>query len=79
MQRIIQSADSINFYYDIGQGSGFNRPVAITNRPHLPKEIRLYWGDNIAKWEGEFDEARWREATGDRRGVGRNPVVKPAN
>jgi Na+/H+-dicarboxylate symporter len=24
----------------------------------------------IAKWEGEFDDARWREGTGDRRGAG---------
>jgi hypothetical protein len=53
VQRIIQSPDSVNFYYDIGQGSGFNRVVQITNRPHLPKEIHLYWGDSIAKWEGD--------------------------
>ena len=53
VQRIIQSADSINFYYDVGQGSGFNRAVQITNRPHLPKDVRLYWGDAIGHWEGD--------------------------
>jgi hypothetical protein len=51
--RIVQSNDAVNFYYDVGQGSGFNRAVAITNRPHQPKDVRLYWGDSIAKWEGD--------------------------
>jgi Na+/H+-dicarboxylate symporter len=31
----------------------------------------------IAKWEGEFDYARWREVTGDKRSLGRHAVVKP--
>jgi aerobic C4-dicarboxylate transport protein len=31
----------------------------------------------VAKWEGEFDHARWREVTGDKRGMGRDRVVKP--
>jgi len=50
--RIVESADTVDFYYDVGQGTGFNRVVPITNRPHLPKEIRQYWGDSIAHWEG---------------------------
>src|SRR5207245_231036 len=36
-----------------GQGSGFNRAIPITNRLHLPKEIHQYWGDSIARWEGD--------------------------
>ena len=51
--RIIESPDSVDFYYDVGQGSGFNRTIPITNRPHLPKEIHQYWGDSIARWEGD--------------------------
>jgi hypothetical protein len=51
--RIVQGPDSVNFYYDIGQGTGFDRVVQITNRPHLPKDIRLYWGDSIGRWEGD--------------------------
>src|SRR5438270_5246274 len=51
--RIIESPDSVDFYYDVGQGSGFNRTMPITNRPHLPKEIHQYWGDSIARWEGD--------------------------
>ena len=51
--RIVESPDSVDFYYDIGQGTGFNRVVQITNRPHLPKDVRQYWGDSIARWEGD--------------------------
>lgn len=50
--RIVESPESVDFYYDVGQGSGFNRVVPITNRPHLPKDMRQYWGDSIAHWEG---------------------------
>lgn len=53
VMRIVQSPDSVDIYYDIGQGSGFNRPIPISNRPHLPKEIRQYWGDSIAHWQGD--------------------------
>jgi hypothetical protein len=53
VMRIIESSESIDIYYDIGQGTGFNRVIPITNRPHLPKNIREYWGDSIARWEGD--------------------------
>jgi hypothetical protein len=53
VMRIVESADSIDIYYDIGQGTGFNRVIPITNRPHLPKKIHQYWGDSIARWEGD--------------------------
>jgi hypothetical protein len=53
VSRIVQSAESVDFYYDIGQGTGFNRLVPITNRPHLPKDIHQYWGDSIGRWEGD--------------------------
>lgn len=53
VMRIVESPDSVDIYYDVGQGTGFNRPIPITNRPHLPKTIRQYWGDSIARWEGD--------------------------
>lgn len=53
VMRIVESADSVDIYYDIGQGTGFNRVIPITNRPHLPKSIHQYWGDSIARWEGD--------------------------
>jgi hypothetical protein len=53
VMRIVESPDSVDMYYDVGQGSGFNRTIPITKRPHLPKDIRQYWGDSIARWEGD--------------------------
>ena len=53
VMRIVESPDSVDIYYDIGQGTGFNRAIPIKNRPHLPKDIRQYWGDSIARWEGD--------------------------
>ena len=53
VMRIVESPDSIDIYYDVGQGTGFNRPIPITNRPHLPQDVRQYWGDSIGRWEGD--------------------------
>jgi hypothetical protein len=51
VMRIVESPESVDFYYDVGQGMGFNRVVQITNRPHLPQNVRQYWGDSIGHWE----------------------------
>jgi hypothetical protein len=51
--RIVESPVSVDIYYDYGQGTGFNRPIPISNGPHLPQNIRQYWGDSIAHWEGD--------------------------
>src|SRR5882762_894984 len=53
VMRIVESPDSVDMYYDIGQGTGFNRMIPITNRPHMPKDVRQYWGDSIARWDGD--------------------------
>jgi hypothetical protein len=53
VMRIVESPASVDIYYDVGQGSGFDRVIPISNRPHLSKEIRQYWGDPIARWEGD--------------------------
>jgi hypothetical protein len=51
--RIVQSNDSVAFYYDLGQGQGYSLAVPITDRPHLPSNIREYRGDPRARWEGD--------------------------
>jgi hypothetical protein len=51
VMRIIESPDSVNIYYDVGQGTGLNRVIPITNRSHLSKDVRQYWGDSIARWD----------------------------
>src|SRR5205814_7014049 len=53
VMQLVQSRDSVSLYYDIGQGSGFAWVIPITNRPHLPKNIQLYRGDPIGRWEGD--------------------------
>jgi hypothetical protein len=53
VMRIVESPDSVDMYYDVGQGTGFNRTIPITNRAHLPKAVHQYWGDSIARWEGD--------------------------
>ncbi len=53
VMRIVESPDSVDIYYDIGQGTGFNRAIPITGRPHLPKDIHQYWGDSVAHWDGD--------------------------
>ena len=51
--RIVQSPGSVAIYYDVGQGSGFSRVIPITDRPHLPADVRLYHGDARGRWEGD--------------------------
>jgi hypothetical protein len=53
LQRIVQSPDSVEIFYDIGQGGGYSRVIPITNMPHLPSNIRQYFGDARGHWEGD--------------------------
>jgi len=51
--QFILSKDALSIYYDTGQGQGWQRMIPITDRPHLPGHVRLWWGDSRAKWEGD--------------------------
>ncbi len=51
--RIVQTRDAVSINYDMGQGQGFSRVIPITNRPHLPNNIRQRYGDARAHWEGD--------------------------
>jgi hypothetical protein len=53
VMQLVQSPDSVSMYYDVGQGSGYAWVVPITNRPHLPANVRLYRGDPIGHWEND--------------------------
>lgn len=50
--RIVQSPEAVSIFYDVGQGQGWERVIPITNRPHLPKHIRQWWGDSRGRWDG---------------------------
>ncbi len=51
--RIVQSSGAVGIHYDMGQGLGFSRLIPITDRPHLPDNIRLRYGDARGHWEGD--------------------------
>jgi hypothetical protein len=53
LQRLVQSPDSVEIFYDIGQGGGYSRVIPITNMPHLPSNIRQFYGDARGRWEGD--------------------------
>ncbi len=51
--RVVQSPGTVSIFYDVGQGQGFNRVIPITDAPHLPPDVRQWWGDSRGRWEGD--------------------------
>jgi hypothetical protein len=51
-RRIVQSRGEVSIFYDVGQGQGWQRIIPITTAPHLPSNVRLWWGDSRGRWEG---------------------------
>jgi hypothetical protein len=52
-RRIVQSPGKVSIYYDVGQGQGWARVIPITDAPHAPSSVRLWWGDSRGRWEGK--------------------------
>ena len=51
-RRIVQTAGGISMYYDVGQGQGWQRNIVMNGSPHLPADIRQWFGDSRGHWEG---------------------------
>ena len=51
--QIVQSPGSVSIFYDTGQGQGWQRIIPVTDRPHLPSQVRQWWGDSRGRWEGD--------------------------
>ena len=51
--RVVQAPGVVSVYYDIGQGQGFHRVIPVTDRPHLPPQVREPFGDSRGRWEGD--------------------------
>jgi hypothetical protein len=49
---IAQSPGAVSIFYDTGQGQGWHRTIPTDNSPHLPSNIRFWWGDSRGRWEG---------------------------
>jgi hypothetical protein len=51
-RRIVQTKGGIAIFYDVGQGQGWQRNIVMDGRPHLPANIRQWYGDSRGRWEG---------------------------
>jgi hypothetical protein len=52
-RRIVQTPGGISIFYDVGQGQGWQRNIVMDGSPHLPAEIRQWFGDSRGRWEGD--------------------------
>ena len=76
VMQLVQAPDSVSIYYDIGQGQGFSWVIPITNRPHLPKSVRLYRGDAVGHWQGDLHGRRARSLGGGHPGCRRDQLQR---
>ena len=51
-RRIVQTPGGISMFYDVGQGQGWQRSIVMSGSPHLPANIRQWYGDSRGHWEG---------------------------
>ena len=51
--QIVQSPGAVSVFYDTGQGQGWQRTIPVTDRLHLPPDVRQWWGDSRGRWEGD--------------------------
>ena len=51
-RRIVQTPGGIAISYDVGQGQGWQRHIVMNGTPHLPANIRQWYGDSRGRWEG---------------------------
>jgi hypothetical protein len=52
-RRIVQTPGGITMFYDINQGQGWQRNIVMNASPHLPANIRQWFGDSRGHWEGD--------------------------
>jgi hypothetical protein len=50
-RRIVQTPGGISIFYDVGQGQGWQRNIVMNGSPHLPANIRQWYGDSRGRWE----------------------------
>jgi hypothetical protein len=52
-RRIVQTPGGIAIFYDVGQGQGWQRNIVMNGSPHLPANLRQWYGDSRGHWEGD--------------------------
>src|SRR5215470_9211938 len=73
-RRIVQTPGGITMFYDVGQGQSWQRNIVMDGSPHLPANIRQWFGDSRGHWEGHtlvIDVTNFSEKT-DYRGSRQN-------
>jgi hypothetical protein len=51
-RRIVQTPGGITMFYDVSQGQGWQRNIVMNGSPHLPANVRQWFGDSRGHWEG---------------------------
>ena len=51
-RRIVQTPGGISLFEDVGQGQGYQRNIVMNGSPHMPSNIRQWYGDSRGHWEG---------------------------
>jgi hypothetical protein len=51
-RRIVQTPGGVTMFYDVNQGQGWQRNIVMNGSPHLPANIRQWFGDSRGHWEG---------------------------
>jgi hypothetical protein len=51
-RRIVQTPGGVTMFYDVGQGQGWQRNIVMNGSPHLPANIRQWFGDSRGHWDG---------------------------
>jgi hypothetical protein len=51
-RRIVQTPGGISMFYDLNQGQGWQRNIVMNGSPHLPADVRQWFGDSRGHWEG---------------------------
>lgn len=52
-RRIVQSRGAVAILYDTGQGQAWQRVIPVIDAPHLPPQVRQWWGGSRGHWEGD--------------------------
>jgi hypothetical protein len=52
-RRIVQTPGGVAMFYDVGQGQAWQRNIVMDGSPHLPANIRQWFGDSRGRWEGD--------------------------
>jgi hypothetical protein len=52
-RRIVQTPGGISIFYDVNQGQGWQRNIVMNGSPHIPANIRQWFGDSRGHWEGD--------------------------